>query len=251
MGSVFTQTFQINPMHTDCFGRARASSLLYFAQEAAGAHCYELGADWDTLNQRDLFWAVLRYRVQVTRLPSAGQTITVETWPMPTTRSVFPRATLVKDENGNELFRAIGLWVLMDKNTRTMVLPGKSGLDLPGTLRGCEPDTPASLFPGDYPNCACRRVGYTELDRNGHMNNTRYMNWVDDLLTAQYHKAHPVAEFSICYLSEARENEELALHWQLDENGILKVDAHRQRTDVQLGKDRVFSAQVTFGNSVL
>ena len=245
MGSVFTQTFQINPMHTDCFGRARASSLLYFAQEAAGAHCYELGADWDTLNQRDLFWAVLRYRVQVTSLPRAGQTITVETWPMPTTRSAFPRATLVKDENGNELFRAIGLWVLMDLNTRAMILPGKSGVTVEGTLTGSELAAPGSLSVKLLSNLHRRCVAYTDLDRNGHMNNTRYLEWMDDLLPSAFHRENTPKEFTICYHNEAREGQELVLHWKLQENSALQVDAFRQSETGENGV-RIFTAQVIY-----
>ena len=246
MDSVFSQKFVITPAHVDCFGRAKASSLLYFAQEAAGGHCRELGVDWETLAKQGLFWAVLRYRVQITRLPTTGQTITVETWPMPTTRSAFPRSTVAYDEAGNELFRTLGLWVLMDTENRTMRLPGKSGIDLPGTVRGGELATPASVLPMPLENTASRRVGFTELDRNGHMNNTYYMNWVNDLLPAAFHKDHPPVEFTLCYLSEAREAEQIDLCWQLLDGPVLQVDAHRSGTDVSGRKDRVFSARVLF-----
>lgn len=246
MNPIYKQTFTVTPAHVDCFGRAKPSSLLYFAQEAAGGHCQELAVDWNTLAKQGLFWAVLRYRVQITRLPVTGEKITLETWPMPTTRSAFPRSTVAFDSKGRELFRIIGLWVLMDMHSRTMLLPGKSGLELPGTLRGGELATPGSVIPVPLENTALRKVGYTELDRNGHMNNTCYMNWIDDLLPAAFHKEHPVTEFTLCYLSEAREGEQLQINWQLLDGPVLQVDAHRQRTDVPDKKDRVFSARVLF-----
>ena len=251
MESIYTEKFTVTPEQTDPLGRAKASSLLYFAQEAAGGHCRLLGVDWQSLGKRGLFWAVLRYRVQVTRLPRLGQTVTVETWPMPTTRSAFPRSTVARDENGNELFRIIGLWVLMDRESRTMVLPGKSDLELPGILRGDELPTPPSILPGEPEHGLRRSVTAGDLDRNGHMNNTRYMNWVDGLLPADYHRAHQMAEFSICYLSEARENEVMDLRWKLTDDDVLQVDAHRKRTDVAPGKDRVFSARVVYTDSVM
>ena len=246
MNSIFQTQFTVTPAHTDCFGRAKPSSLLYFAQEAAGAHCRQLALDWDTLAQRGLFWAILRYRVQITRLPVTGETITVETWPMPTTRSAFPRSTVAYDAQGQELFRTIGLWVLMDRENRTMLLPGKSGIDLPGTLRGNELAPPASVVPVTLENRVSRVVGFTELDRNGHMNNTYYMNWIDDLLPAAFHKENPMAEFVICYLSEAREGEVLELDWQLLDGPVLQVDAHRLETDVSAKQTRVFAAKVLF-----
>ena len=75
MNPLSKQTFTVTPAHVDCFGRAKPSSLLYFAQEAAGGHCQELAVDWDTLAKQGLFWAVLRYRVQITRLPYAHHTL--------------------------------------------------------------------------------------------------------------------------------------------------------------------------------
>jgi acyl-ACP thioesterase len=75
------------------------------------------------------------------------------------------------------------------------------------------------------------------------MNNTRYMDWIDDLLPSAFHKNHIVKEFTVCYLSETREGQNLDLHWDFVEEGCLQVDAHRE-TD---GKDeRVFSARLLF-----
>ena len=246
MEPIFRQTRTIEDVFVDRFGRLKPAAILYFAQEAAGGHCELLKLDWETLAQKDLFWAVIRQRVQITRLPARGETITVETWPMPTTRSAFPRATVAYDASGNELFRVIGLWVLMNTKTRSMVLPGKSGIDLIGTLRGTELSTPGSILPQTLSNTACRQVGFTELDRNGHMNNTYYMNWLSDLLPSAFHQTHPIRDFTICYHSEARENEVVNLHWQLLDGPVLQVDAHREKTDVSDRQERVFSAQISF-----
>ena len=246
MDMVFEQTHTITDIHVDAFGRVKPSVLLYFAQEAAGGHCAILQLDWDTLAKKDLFWAVIRQRVQVTRLPRRGETITVQTWPMPTTRTAYPRATVGYDADGNELFRVMGLWVLMNLKTRAMVLPGKSGVEVPGILRGNELAAPTSLVPALYGNSVTRKVNYTLLDRNGHMNNTHYMDWIDDLLPAVFHREHPVKDFTVCYQAEALENQEITLDWQLAEGGLLQVNAHREKTDVPDKTERVFSAQMQF-----
>lgn len=246
MEPIFRQEFTVSGNHLDRYGRLKPSSLLFFAQEAAGGHCDQLALDWETLAARNLFWAVIRHRVQILQLPRAGETITVETWPMPTTRSAFPRATAAYDSQGNEVFRAVSLWVLMDRTSRTMVLPGKSGVDLTGTLRGCELAPPTSIVPKAMENTVTRRVGYTELDRNGHMNNTRYMDWIDDLLPSAFHEQHPVKEFTLCYLSEATEDQQISLDWLLTEDGCLQVNGHREKTNVPGAQERIFAAQVSF-----
>ena len=246
MEPIYRQTFLISDLHVDCFQRLKPSVLLYFAQEVAGHHAALLGTDWETLADKQLFWAVIRHRVQITRLPQAGETITVETWPMPTTRVTYPRATVAYDAEGREVFRTVALWVLMDTETRAMVLPGRSGVEVAGTLRGTELAAPGSLTPKPLHNTARRTVGYTVLDRNGHMNNTRYMDWIDDLLPSAFHAQHPVREMTVCYLSEAREGQALDLTWELEGGSVLQVDAHREKTDVPGAQERIFSAQILF-----
>ncbi len=246
MEPIFRKSFDISAIHVDCNGRTKPSVLLFFAQEVACRHCDLLALDWDNLAKQDLFWAIIRHRVQITRLPIEGETITVETWPMPTTRSAFPRATVGYDAQGNELFRTMALWVLMNTKTRTMVLPAKSGIDLEGTLRGTELATPASILPKNWENHFARQVRYSELDRNGHMNNTRYLDWVCDLLPNDFHRTHPVREFTVCYLSEATEDQKIDLCWQLTDGPVLQVDGRREKTNVPGDYDRVFSAQLCF-----
>ena len=243
MDLIYRSTYQVRDCDVDCFGRLKLSTVLYLAQEAAGRHSDLLGTDYDTLAQRRLFWAVTRHRVQITRLPVRGETITVETWPMPTTRVAYPRSIVAYDEAGNEVFRSITLWVLMDLNNRSMVLPGKSGIEVAGTLRGNELASPMGLPVKALQNHRSRYVNYTDLDRNGHMNNTKYLDWICDLLGSSFHTKHTIREFTVCYLCEAREAQRLELAWDFPEEGCLMVDAHRE----QEGRnDRIFAAKILF-----
>lgn len=243
MEPIYKQDFTIEHIHVDRFGRAKASVLLYFVQEAAGQHCGLLAVDREHLAQKHLFWAVIRNRVQITRLPQLHERITVETWPMPTTRVAYPRSVVAYDANGEELFRSISLWVLMDEQSRAMILPGKSGVVVDGTLTGTELAVPHAIATRPMENTVTRTVGYTLLDQNGHMNNTYYLDWVDDLLPSSFHQDHPVQEFTVCYLNEARENEEISVSYELSDGPVLTVDATRQNGTAT---DRIFSAQILF-----
>ena len=243
MEPIYTQPFTINDNAVDRYGRLKPSMILYYVQEVAGKHFDLIAMDYDQLAERGMIWAIIRQRVQISRIPTRGETIRVETWPMPNTRVAFPRSVIAYDAEGQEVFRSISLWVLMDVKTRAMVLPAKSGLTVPGTVRGNELAPPSALPSKVMANHRTRPVCFTDLDRNGHMNNTRYMDWIDDLLPSAFHKNHIVKEFTVCYLSETREGQNLDLHWDFVEEGCLQVDAHRE-TD---GKDeRVFSARLLF-----
>ena len=233
--------FTIEDRFLDKVGRVRPGALLYFAQEAAGAHCSLMGAS----NIGNLFWAVIRHRVPITRLPVAGETITVETWPMPTSRTAFPRVCFGYDKDGNELFAIYSLWVLMDMNTRAMVLPGKSCVDVPGIQKGYEPDAPGSILPKELPIASVRTVVQEDLDKNGHMNNTRYLDWVWELLPGQWWDKMP-REFTVCYLSECRFGQEMFLSFGEIAPNTIQFEGRRAKTDHPEKTERVFAVNVSF-----
>ena len=245
MEPIHRQTYQIHDCDVDRFGRLKPSQILFYAQDVAGKHCSLLSLDYDALASRRLFWAVIRHRVQITRLPCRGESVTVETGPMPTTRVAYPRSTVAYDGQGRELFRSISLWVLMDLDTRAMILPGKSGVEVTGLLRGSELTPPGSLVPKILSNSRTRQVCFTDLDRNGHMNNCRYLDWIDDLLPSGFHEGHAVRELTVCYLSEAREGDNMDLHWEVCQEGGLRIEASRNEAP-SAGHSRVFAAQILY-----
>lgn len=216
------------------------SALLQMVQNAAGDHSALLGTDRDSLQEKGLFWAVIRHRLKIHRMPGEGEAVTVTTWPMPTTRSAYPRATEGRDPEGNLLFRAVSLWVLMDVSTRAMVLPKRSGVEVTGVTLGEELEFPGSLGPIETPNRVSRRVCREDLDINGHVNNCRYLAWVAQL------PAEGVAcpgELTVCYLSEALEGETVTLGW-VTEGEKLRIEAIRQGQELSAGHSRVFAAEL-------
>ncbi len=251
MQPIYQQEFHINDAAVDCFGRLKPSMLLFYVQEVAGIHATSLGAGFDALALKNLFWAILRTHVQITRLPRSGETIRVETWPMPTSRVAYPRSVVAYDESGCEVFRAISLWCLMDTQSRSMVLPGKSGVMVDGTLRGNELAVPGSLSIKGLSSTCSRTVLFSDLDRNGHMNNTRYLEWMGDLLPSAFHRNHTPKEFTVCYHSEAMEGEPLDIHYELKEGGVLQVDAWRENETNASNHHRVFVAQIQYETGIL
>ena len=69
------------------------------------------------------------------------------------------------------------------------------------------------------------------------------MEWVDDLLPSPFHSVHPAREFTICYLSEAREGQTLQLRYDLSDGPMLQVDGFREKED---GQERVFAVRVLY-----
>ena len=217
------------------------TALLQQIQQVSAAHASALGHSWEALNQKGLFWAIIRHRLELRRLPAAGETVILETWPIPTSRTCYPRATAGYSQNGDLLFCSTALWVLMDKHTRAMVLPGKSGVAVEGTLTGLEAQAPGSLPPVTGAQCRPLTVSPGQLDENGHINNARYLDFLLPLIPAD----RTPKTVTLCYLAEAREGQELTLSWIAGQEELL-AEIHRERTDVSGKKDRIFGAKLEF-----
>lgn len=242
MDLIFEQTVTVQDCDVHKNGTLKLSGLLRYMQEVSGGHSDLLGFSWDNLAEKGLFWAVLRHKAVIHRLPKAGQTIHLQTWPMPATRAAYPRAVQATDSEGNVLFQAVSLWVLMNTQTRAMVLPGKSGVDVPGILRGMEIGTPGSLAPGNHNQSSLWRVGQDDLDINGHVNNAKYLDQAEKLIEDSNLAAR---ELTVCYLAEALLGQQITLHWDLSEDGVFSVDGVRPRTDVREETERVFAVKVS------
>ena len=52
-----------------------------------------------------------------------------------------------------------------------------------------------------------RKIHYSDVDLNNHLNNTRYIELLSDIHDSQYHLNHPIKKVTINYLKEIKENQ--------------------------------------------
>ena len=243
MTSVYENRYEVLPLATDRFGRMLPSMMLRLSQQISGEHCTLLGVDQPYLDEKGLFWAIIRSDLQITRLPAAEEKLTLRTWPLPTTRTAYPRAVIAYDEAGEEVFRVSSLWILMDRESRAMVLPGKSGVEVNG-IEAEQITLPRSLSPITPTATEDRSVRFLDLDKNQHMNNARYLDWVYDALPDGFHESHALRHAALCYLNEARFGQALTLGWAFTDQGSLQLDISSPDSG------RIFSAKLAFDTVV-
>lgn len=211
MLKTYQEKLTLRTCNCDLMGTWRPSAILEVMQEVAGAHSTLLGLGRGTLLDQNMVWIVTRAEVVMDRYPIIGETITVETFPMPVRRWFFPRYYIFRDESGAEIGRAGTLWALLDINTRRMsrpdavtaLLPDNSDLAAPLGL----PATVAEVS-GTVQHAAYLPV-YTDIDNNFHVNNTRYMDWACNALGVEVLEKQCLARFDVNYNMEIRPGQEV------------------------------------------
>jgi medium-chain acyl-[acyl-carrier-protein] hydrolase len=207
MADTYTCKVQCQVNDADLYGRMKLSSLFVILQNAAMEHQKELfPADG---MPETWTWMVVRYHMEISRMPAYGDEMVLETWPGRYRHGLFPRYFIMKDRDGKETVRASAVWVLAGMRTRKMVLPGK--MKMPETVRETDIPLPGRTVQEETDRSCSFTVPYSYCDMNGHMNNTRYYDLLADLLEDKDFEAEIIDSE---YLHELKMNETTEACWR-------------------------------------
>ena len=223
MVNTYDETFCLRPRDCDLNEKWRPSAILETMQDAAGAHSKLLGCGRDELVKQDIVWVLSRLELHMNRYPAVGEQITVHTFPTPTRICFFPRYYIFTDAHGEMIGKAGSLWLLLDVNTRHMLPPGEIGKLIPDNKNLSVPmNLPATVgslqgeeFVSEY------RPVYTDLDVNGHVNNTRYADWLCNSLGIDLMKEYEPEHIILNYNHEVLPGHVITLR------RIMKDDEYR------------------------
>ena len=208
----YEREFLLRSKDVDLHRRLRLSRLFELLQEAAITHTEELGMGREMTLDRGLLWVVTMQYAEIARMPVYDERIRLQSWPGETMHVFFPRHYRVESTEGETLLRANALWMLVDRETRRMVFPDRHGIVIPGEKRADElplPAAPARLpITGERPFT----VPFSYVDLNGHMNNTRYFDLMEDCIPAAA-EGKRLRRIRSEYTGEARLGDTLALRW--------------------------------------
>lgn len=76
-----------------------------------------------------------------------------------------------------------------------------------------------------------RKVLYSDVDTNQHMNNTRYIQWAFDLIDYHKHENYFVSDLTIQYKKEIRPLEDVVLYLGQDQHRYI-VEGRTENEDV-------------------
>lgn len=214
----YTHNYTTRWHDTDAFRNLRASKILMYLQETGNLQCREYGIDLDTLrDEKGVGFILSSISVKVNRPIHAFEKISVSTWCREARGYAFSRFFDIKA--GDELVvQASSLWALVDVNSKTLV---KASDDMTPHFPYDEP-IPASDLPPRarilktdmLEKLGNRKICYSDIDYNNHMNNTNYPDMLCDFVPDMRGKF--VKEISLLYLKEAPYGETIAVFGSRD-----------------------------------
>lgn len=214
MMKTYEETFTLRTRDCDMNGKWMPSAILAAMQEVAGIHSQLLGCGRDELIRNNTVWVLSRLELHMDRYPAAGEKITLTTFPTPTRICFFPRYFIMTDGHGEMIGKAGSLWLLLDFTTRRMLPPGEVGKLIPDNRDLAVPmNLPATVgsLQGEEFVSTYHPV-YTDLDVNGHVNNTRYADLLCNALGVSLMKEFEPEHLIFNYNREILPDHTVTLH---------------------------------------
>ena len=245
MGQFFEYEMTVDSRDVDGWGRCRPSAVLGYLQEAATLAAEDGGFGREKTLEYHAFWMLARIWFRLDRPLRWEEKVTVRTWHRGSKTALMYRDFDLL-AGGVPVGEAVSAWVLAGVEDRKLLRLSQMR-ELEGTEGGglCKQRTLSKLrMPGEMEERDRRRMGYSDTDINGHVNNTRYADFVCDALRLEgLPRSRFLSDLQIGYTAESRAGDVLTL--EVGEQG----GQHFVKGVDEAGKTH-FEAAAKFGEEI-
>lgn len=219
MGLTYQMKMKIPFDMADMNGHIKLPDVILLSLQVSGMQSIDLGvSDKDVLEQYNLVWIITDYDIDVVRLPQFAEEITIETEALTYNRLFCYRRFTIYDEAGQEIIRMVATFVLMDRDSRKVhhvepeiVAPYQSEFSKK-LLRGPKYTELEDAISKDY------HVRFYDLDMNGHVNNSKYLDWIFEVMGAEFLTNYIPKKINLKYVKEVRPGGMITSSYEL--NGL-------------------------------
>ncbi len=175
---MYKKDFYIHTYEVDKYGRLLVTSLLNYFQDVMVHNVDSFGASSDYHFEKDLFWVLIDYEINIFELPKGKTYVSCGTSPYSFKRFYGYRIWEMRDPSGKLLAEAKGKFLLLNVNTHEIVTPDE---DLINKFKGVWKAEEALHFTKNRPiksdvvYVASDTVKNTYIDIYNHMNNVYYL----------------------------------------------------------------------------
>lgn len=180
----WSSTVRISEMGAS--GRVLPHRVLEWMQEAAAAASTQAGYSPARYLETKAAWIVREVKIAIDAPVDYEDPIVVETW-ISTLRRFRSRREYIVRSGDRVVARGQAEWLYLEMREEGGVRPKlpdeamKAAFPRQPVFSLTDDETPAFLEPtGDPGATDRRRIRPSDIDRNGHVNNVRYLAWLDD-----------------------------------------------------------------------
>lgn len=217
MGLTYQMKMKIPFDMADMNGHIKLPDVILLSLQVSGLQSIDLGiSDKDMLERYNLVWIITDYDIDVIRVPKFGEEMTIETEALSYNRLFCYRRFTIYDEAGNAIINMLATFVLMDRDSR------KVHAVEPKIVAPYEAEFSKKLIRGPkYPELKDStskdyHVRFYDLDMNGHVNNSKYLDWIFEVMGADFLMEHIPRKIHLKYVKEVRPGGQITSSYNLE-----------------------------------
>ena len=228
-------TYKIMARDLDFTGKASLMSLCRYIFNTAGKDAEHKGFGSRDMHNHNATWVISRMSFEMYATLREYDEFYVNTWVNEISRLMTTRNLLLCDPEGNRLGAAVTQWAMIDIDSRTpldlrehMNYSKAARPDIP-----CPITKPVKVILDKEPGSALeRRVVYSDLDFNRHVNSVKYLEWMLDMLPLESIINNGFSRLDMNYLREALYGYGLLLSCQQEDHHHLFDIKRKDETPV-------------------
>jgi len=203
--------FTVKSYDSDKNGKLTLPALFHFLQECAWNNARMNDFGYEYLKQENAFWVLSRILVQMDEYPNWKDKVEIKTWPKGAD-GFFALRDFEISMKGKIIGRVTSSWLILDMKTRR---PRKL-IDFNFIHENFLQEQAIEIKLGkiickDELRCLeQRKVYYSDLDVNKHVNNATYVRWVLDSFFSD-NNSELIFELQINFISELLLNDEFCI----------------------------------------
>ena len=206
-----TAEYIIRTYEIDSTKKATIPAMINLMQEAAMQNVIKMGVSvWD-LEPHNISWVLMRFLLNVERIPMLGERIKIITHPAGFEKFYTYRDYKVYDEKNTLIASASSTWLLMNTIKRRVTRIPDFILDYKMPEEEVCLPRPANKLPpfGTVYRQQNFQVGWHDLDFNEHLSNVHYTKWMLESMEDKYLQKGQLLQFDLFFRAEARWKEEI------------------------------------------
>ena len=205
---MYQKEYVISNNDVDYRFNLKPANIFRLFQDIAMLATQDKGVDSFSLSKRGIDWVITRMDVEIKRLPRCDEKITVCTYPGKDMAMLYPRYFFITDKDNNVIIRASSIWALIDNSSRKVIVDRDVISKLPMEQVDNQLPLPEKIIlPSDSRFVETRKIHYSDLDFNTHMNNVRYVELLMDVHSSTFYKDKRVSSIVLNYIKEIKEKE--------------------------------------------
>ena len=223
---ILYNNFKITSAETDMFMRVRLGAVVNLLIQSAINSAESLGFGFKGLRKQQLYWVLSRMTVEIYQPLTWNQEVEVETWPKTLEGLLYMRDYIVRDKSQNIVARGTSGWLAIDAETKKPKILDAIEAEMFVHLKEKHAlqISPEKLFSASSGDVFDVKSGYFDFDLNRHVTSTRYIDWMMDTFTVDYHKNHYPKKISVNFMKETLPGDSLRIVRDNHNNGVYSFE---------------------------